>query len=75
MQILIAIYKETVGMFIDDGALAFLSLILIILVAFAAKFAIIGGTLGAVLLIIGCVAILTESVSRAARTKARKQKV
>ncbi|WP_018898075.1 hypothetical protein [Rhizobium sp. 2MFCol3.1] len=74
MKILKIAFDELIGMFIDDGALALLSLLLIIAVGFAAKAGIIGGTLGAVLLFVGCLLILAESVSRAARRKfANKQ--
>lgn len=69
MKILKIAFDELIGMFIDDGALALLSLLLIIAIGFAAKSGIIGGTLGAVLLFAGCLLILAESVSRAARRK------
>ncbi len=69
MNILRIIFKEFVGMFIDDGALALLSLILIAGVGLAVRAGLLGGSLGAGVLFIGCLIILAESVARAARRK------
>lgn len=69
MKILAIAFNELVGMFIDDGALALLSLLLIGTVGFAAKMGYIGGLWAAVILFVGCLFILGESVSRAARKK------
>lgn len=62
-------FEELVGMFIDDGALALLSLILVAVVGYTAKSGLIDGTLGAVLVLAGCLVILAESLARAARRK------
>lgn len=72
MNILKIAIKELIGMFIDDGALALLSLLLILGVGLAVKSALIGAMAGAVLLFAGCLAILAESVTRAARRKFRR---
>lgn len=71
MKILTIAFNELVGMFIDDGALALLSLILIGAVGLAAKASYISGLPAAGILFVGCVLILAESVSRAARKKFR----
>ncbi len=60
---------ELVGMFIDDGSLALLALILIAVVAAAVKLLGMSPLWGAVLLLAGCPAILAESVRRAARRR------
>ncbi|MBB3590709.1 ABC-type uncharacterized transport system ATPase component [Rhizobium sp. BK529] len=72
MNILKIAFKELTGMFIDDGALALLSLLLVLGVGFAVKSGLIGPMAGAVVLIAGCLAILAESVTRAARRKVRR---
>jgi hypothetical protein len=72
MTILKIAFKELIGMFIDDGALALLSLVLVLGVGIAVEKALIGPTVGAVVLCVGCVAILAESVTRAARRKFRR---
>jgi len=61
--------KELVGMFVDDGNLALLALILIATVTAAVKFLALPPLLGGVLLLVGCLAILVQSVRRAARTR------
>lgn len=69
MNIIRIAFKELVGMFIDDGALALLSLILVLAVGYAAKIGLVDGTVGAVIVFGGCLAILGESIARAARRK------
>jgi hypothetical protein len=69
MNILKIAFKELVGMFIDDGALALLSLFLIIAVGFVVKFGLLDSSIGAGILFVGCLVILAESVARAARRK------
>jgi len=69
MNIINIAFKELAGMFIDDGALALLSLILVIAVGFAVKTGLVDGTLGAFVVFAGCLVILGESVARAARRK------
>jgi hypothetical protein len=69
MKILEIAFKELIGMFIDDDALAVLSLGLIIVIGIATKTGYLGGLTGAILLFVGCLLILAESVARAARKK------
>ena len=57
------ILKELIGMFIDDGSLALLALVLI---AAAVELLALPPLLGGVLLLFGCIAILAGSVRRAA---------
>ncbi|EJJ24635.1 hypothetical protein [Rhizobium sp. CF142] len=72
MNILRIAFKELTGMFIDDGALALFSLLLVLGVGLAVKSGLIGPTVGAALLVAGCLAVLAESVARAARRKFRR---
>jgi hypothetical protein len=72
MSILRIAFKELIGMFIDDGALALFSLLLVLGVGLAVRSGLIGPTAGAVLLVAGCLAVLAESVARAARRKFRR---
>jgi hypothetical protein len=74
MSILRIAFKELTGMFIDDGALALalFCLLLVLGVGLAVRSGLIGPTAGAVLLVAGCLAVLAESVARAARRKFRR---
>jgi Flp pilus assembly protein TadB len=65
------VFSELVGMFVDDGNLALLALILIALIAAAVKVLGLPPLVGGVLLLAGCLAILLESTRRAARGQAR----
>lgn len=65
------VFNEVVGMFVDDGNLALLALILIALIAAAVKVLGLPPLVGGFLLLFGCLAILLESTRRAARAKAR----
>lgn len=69
MTILKTAFRELVGLFIDDGALALAAFLLILLVVAAVKLAHVNGLIAAILLLIGCLLIVAESVARAARTK------
>ncbi|MGX8011133.1 hypothetical protein ACVDG8_020300 [Mesorhizobium sp. ORM8.1] len=71
MNVIRLILKELVGMFVDDGNLALLALILIALITAAVKFLALPPLIGGLLLLVGCLAILLESVRRAARGRAR----
>jgi len=72
MNILKIAFKELTGMFIDDGALALFSLLLVLGVGLAVETTLISPTVGAVLLVAGCLVILAESVMRAARRRFRR---
>ncbi|RUM23901.1 hypothetical protein EFQ99_18135 [Rhizobium vallis] len=69
MKIIRIAFNELVSMFIDDGALAFLALVLIIAIGLSVKWGLLCGSIGAGILIIGYLLILAESVARAARRK------
>jgi hypothetical protein len=71
MTMIRLVFKELVGMFVDDGNLALLALILIALITAAVKLLALPPLIGGLLLLVGCLAILVESVRRAARDKAR----
>jgi len=66
MNVLRIALNELVGMFIDDGSLALLALILIAAVTAAVKLLALPPLIGGILLLIGCLAILVRSVRRAA---------
>lgn len=63
---------ELAGLFVDDARLAFFEAALIAAVALAVRFALIPPLWGGGLLLLGCLAILGESVLRAARHRARR---
>lgn len=67
MTIVRLILNELVGMFIDDGSLATLALLLIVAITAAVKLLALPPLAGGVLLLVGCLAILLYSVRRAAR--------
>jgi hypothetical protein len=69
MSIVRLALKELVGMFIDDGNLALLTLMLIAALTAAVKFLALPPLLGGILLLVGCLAILVLSVRRAARAR------
>jgi hypothetical protein len=64
---------EFLGMFIDDGQLALTLIALIAVVTLVVKSALIGPLAGGIALLIGCIALLLESVYRHARRKAAKR--
>lgn len=61
--------KEFFGMFVDDGNLALLALVLVAVIAAAVKLLALPPLLGGALLLVGCLAILLQSVRRAARCR------
>lgn len=63
------IWDETLGMFVDDGAMAFQAALLIALVAGAVKLLGLSPLLGGVLLLAGCLAVLGLSLSRKVKGK------
>ena len=67
MTVLRIALSELIGMFIDDGSLATLCLVLILVIAGAVEFLALPPLAGAVLLLLGCLAILLYSVRRAAK--------
>jgi hypothetical protein len=71
MTMIRIVFGELVGMFVDDGNLALLALILIALITAAVKLLALPPLIGGLLLLVGCLAILLESARRAARGRAR----
>lgn len=69
MTLLRTIIDEFIGLFIDDGALALASAILIALVGLAARLTGAPPLVLGLILLAGCALILIESVGRAARRK------
>ncbi|TPK89718.1 hypothetical protein FJ934_22720 [Mesorhizobium sp. B2-4-12] len=66
MNVIRLIAKEFFGMFVDDGNLALLALVLVAAVLAAVKLLALPPLLGGALLLVGCLAILLQSVRRAA---------
>lgn len=67
MNVIRLVVKELVGMFVDDGNLALLAVVLIALITAAVKLLALPPLAGGCLLLVGCLAILVESARRAAR--------
>ena len=67
MSLIRLVAREFFGMFVDDGNLALLALVLVAAVAAAVKLLALPPLLGGALLLVGCLAILLQSVRRAAR--------
>lgn len=67
MNTLRSILEEVVGLFIDDGMLALLCVVLIAVVTGAILLLGLPGLWGGTLLLGGCIAILAWSVARAAK--------
>jgi len=61
------IAREFFGMFVDDGNLALLALVLVAAGVAAVKLLALPPLIGGVLLLVGCLAVLLHSVRRAAR--------
>lgn len=69
MNILRTALAEFVGLFVDDGALALWAIVIVALVTVLVEVAGLPPLAGGALLTIGCLAILAESVLRAARRR------
>jgi hypothetical protein len=69
VSLLRAIVAEVLGLFIDDGNLALLSLFLVAVVTGLIKLLGLPPLWGGVLLLAGCLAILAESALRAGRRR------
>ena len=67
MSVIRLVAKEFLGMFVDDGNLALLALVLVAAVTTAVKLLALPPLFGGALLLVGCLAILLQSVRRAAR--------
>ena len=73
MNVIRAALAELLGMFIDDGQLALTLIALIAIVTLAVKSAWIGPLAGGVALLVGCIALLLESVYRHVRRRTAKR--
>jgi hypothetical protein len=69
LTILRAALTELIGLFIDDGSLALLCVLLIAAIAAAVKIFGLPPFEGAVLLLIGSIVILADSIRRATRLR------
>ncbi len=67
MSFIASVFKELVGLFVDDGNLALQSVGLIAVVTLLVKGLALPGLWGAGLLLLGCLAILTLSLRRMLR--------
>jgi hypothetical protein len=67
MSVIRIAIAELIGMFVDDGSLAALAVILIVAVTAAVKLVALPPLVGGVLLLLGCLAILVYSVQRAVK--------
>ncbi|RVA25165.1 hypothetical protein EN935_24785 [Mesorhizobium sp. M7D.F.Ca.US.004.03.1.1] len=71
MNVIRLVLNELIGMFVDDGNLALLALVVIAGVTAAVKLLALPPLLGGGLLLAGCLAILLQRVRRAARATNR----
>jgi len=67
MKLLLGVFEEIYGLFVDDGALAVLSLLLVAAVAIAVKLVGLPAQWGGFGLAAGCLVILALSVHRGAK--------
>lgn len=69
MKLLTMIFNEAVGLFVDDGNLALYALLLVIAVGVLVKVFALPPLDGGLVLLIGCIGILADSVRRGARMR------
>ena len=69
MRLLVAIWTEAIGLFVDDGALAALCVALIAAVALLVLWLGLPLAIAGAALLVGCVAILASSVLAAAQRR------
>jgi hypothetical protein len=69
MKALKLVYHELTGLFVDDGNLALWSLVLIVVTTLLARLTPVPHIWLGLLLLVGCLAILAESVLRAVRAR------
>ena len=67
MKLIGTIFSELLHLFVDDGALALFSALLVAAVTGAVKLLALPPLVGALALLVGAIAILADSVRRAAR--------
>jgi hypothetical protein len=69
MNLLRTAVSEFLGLFIDDGSLALFVVILVAVITGAVKLASLSPLIGGIALVLGCILLLVESLSRAVRKK------
>ena len=69
MTFLRTVWKEFVGLFVDDGALALLVILLVAVVVVVVKILSVPASVGAFLLLIGCLGVLALSLVRTIRKR------
>ena len=69
MNAIRATLSEFIHLFVDDGSLALFVALLIALITTAVKLLALPPLDGAILLLLGCIAILADSLRRAARRR------
>jgi ABC-type multidrug transport system permease subunit len=74
MNLLKLISAEILGLFIDDGNLAVLSLLLVAVVTGLVKLIGLPPLWGGLLLLVGCLAILAESARRGSRRRSQDRR-
>jgi hypothetical protein len=74
MNLLKLISAEVLGLFIDDGNLAVLSLLLVAVVTGLVKLIGLPPLWGGLLLLVGCLAILAESARRGSRRRSQDRR-
>ena len=73
MSMIRTVVASLIGLFIDDGSLALSIVVLIAIATLAVKAAWVAPLGGGIFLLGGCIALLLESVYRAARKKVTKR--
>jgi len=74
MNLLKLVSTEILGLFIDDGNLAVLSLLLVAVVTGLVKLIGLPPLWGGLLLLVGCLAILAESARRGSRRRSQDRR-
>jgi len=69
MSFLTNVFREIIGLFVDDGALALLVSLTVAVVAVAVKFLGLSALVGGCLLLVGCLLVLAGSLVRKTREK------
>jgi hypothetical protein len=69
MSALGAVWRELLGLFVDDGALALEILAVVMLAAISVALAPNAPLAAGVILLLGCLGVLSASVARAARRR------
>jgi hypothetical protein len=68
MKLLKSAFGELLGIFVDDGALAVIVLVLVAVTGLAVRTGYLDALIGAIVLMLGCLLVLVESLARALRS-------